>query len=68
MLVSFDIKFIRLDQKQPTNGDIKRHLHGFLFIMHHHWILRHEKHQTNENQTQFCSKLLTLQVCSEINW
>ena len=50
MLVSFDIKFIRPDQKQLRNGkacqsevllaepnklDIKKHLHGFLFIMHY---------------------------------
>ena len=54
MLVYFDIKFIRRDQKQRMNGarladpvqsdvflvdpdklGIKRHGHGFLFIMHH---------------------------------
>ena len=54
MLVSFDIKFIRRDQKQRGNGeacvnenpvepdklDIKRHGHGFLFIMHHYKILK----------------------------
>ena len=50
MLVSFDIKFVRQDQKHCRNGeacqaslnlvepdqlDIKRHFSGFLFIMHY---------------------------------
>ena len=48
MLVSFDIKFIRQDQErlglpnqsdvflvEPDKHDIKRYLHGFLFIMHY---------------------------------
>ena len=52
MLVSFDTKFIRRDQKRHRNGeacqsqsdvflgepnklDIKRHLCGFVFIMHY---------------------------------
>ena len=46
ILVPFDNKFIRWDQKQQKNSElneflvksdklIKRHLYGFLFIMHH---------------------------------
>ena len=74
MLVSFDIRFIMRDQKRRRNGGacrasptcfwsglinlISKDL--FLFIMHHHHqMLRRKESQTHENQTQFCSNLLT---------
>ena len=44
---------------EPDKLDTKRHLHGFLFIMHHPRILRRKERQTTENQTQFCSNFLT---------
>ena len=52
---------------EPDKLDIKRHLHGFLFIMHHNKILRHEECQRSEKHTPFCPNLLTSQTRNEVN-
>ena len=68
MLVSFDIKFIRRDQKQRRNGEACRACPTccwsspinliskdtcFLFIMHHQIFKRRRERQTKEHQTVF---------------
>ena len=53
---------------EPNKLDIKIHLHGFLFIMNnYHQILRHKERQTNQNQTQFCSNLLTSRMLYDVS-
>ena len=47
---------------EPDKLDIKRHLHGIVFIMHHKNIFRCKERQTKEKQTQFCLNLLTSRI------
>ena len=44
---------------EPDKFDGKRHLRGFLFIMHHYQILMREERQRSEKETLFCPVLLT---------
>ena len=83
MLVSFDIKFsdetrnsiglARLAEQsdvflfEPDKLDIKRHCHGFLFIMRHQMILKHKGSQRKEKKTQFYLNLLTSRMSYDVN-
>ena len=53
---------------EPDKLDIKRHLRGYLFIMHYYEISGRKERETNEKQTQFCSNLLKLQMHYDVNW
>ena len=83
MLVSFDIKFISLDQKQRRNGEACRASLACFWsslinlISKDTWVsiynailadLLAKRHcETNEKQTQFCLNLLTWRMRYGVN-